>query len=171
MERLNKTGTTSWGQTKRTPSRSAPFQFRLIHLWGTFRLSPPRPPRISCASRIVRWKMIPASFRSVFLADTGGFFWSFSVWRGAGWPAARCARGAPIGITIEAGKLEMAKLANKKQILDDAGYRYDFDRSLYFNRRAKKAFSVEFIDDKAEGELKERIAQKNDGREWLFFLQ
>jgi hypothetical protein len=82
----------------------------------------------------------------------------------------RCARGAPIGITIEAGRLEMAKLANKKQILDDAGYRYDFDRSLYFNRKAKKAFSVEFIDDKAERELKKRIAQKNDGREWLFFF-
>ena len=55
-------------------------------LMGYFSSVPARPPRISCASRIVRWKMIPASFRSVFLADTGGFFWSFSVWRG-GWMA------------------------------------------------------------------------------------
>jgi hypothetical protein len=100
-----------------------------------------------------------------------GCFWRLFGFGGAGWLAAVAVPVAhPIGITIETGRPEMAKLANKKQILDDAGYRYDFDRSLYFNRKAKKAFSVEFIDDKAEGELKKRIAQKNDGREWLFFF-
>ena len=31
----------------------------------------------------------------------------------------------------------MAKLANKKQILDDAGYRYDLDRSLFLKPQNK----------------------------------
>ena len=45
--------------------------------------------------------------------DLFGVFFGFAgVWMACG---CRCARGAPIGITLEAGRLEMAKLANKKK--------------------------------------------------------
>jgi hypothetical protein len=64
----------------------------------------------------------------------------------------------------------MTELTRKKQILNEAGYQYDFNRSLYFNRKAMKAFSVEFIDDKPEEELTRRIGEKNNGRRWLFFF-
>jgi hypothetical protein len=58
----------------------------------------------------------------------------------------------------------------KQQILDDAGYRYHFDRQLYFNRNAKKAFSVEFIDDRSEEEIKQRIQDHSSSTEWRFFF-
>jgi len=57
----------------------------------------------------------------------------------------------------------------KQEILEGAGYKYSFDRELYFNRDAKKAFSVEFIEDHSDAELKRRIEQL-PGAEWQFFF-
>ena len=39
----------------------------------------------------------------------------------------------------------MGTLDTKSKILRDAGYVYSFDREVYFNRRTKKIFSLEFI--------------------------
>jgi hypothetical protein len=64
----------------------------------------------------------------------------------------------------------MTSSTTKKQILDTAGYRYNFDRSLYINREARKAFSVEFIDDKPQEELERRIREETPGSEWRFFF-
>jgi hypothetical protein len=58
----------------------------------------------------------------------------------------------------------------KQQILDSEGYRYHFDRQLYFNRKAKKAFSVEFIEDRSEEEIKQRIQDNPSNKEWHFFF-
>jgi hypothetical protein len=58
----------------------------------------------------------------------------------------------------------------KQQILDSGGYRYHFDRQLYFNRKAKKAFSVEFIEDRSEDEIKQRIQDDSSNKEWRFFF-
>ena len=44
-------------------------------------------------------------------------------------------------------------LSEKQRLLDEAGYVYDFDRSVYFNRNVKKLFSVEYIEDHSEEEL------------------
>jgi hypothetical protein len=63
----------------------------------------------------------------------------------------------------------LTNVATKQQILEGAGYRYSFDREVYFNRQAKKAFSVEFIEDKPEEELRRRIEEKA-AREWQFFF-
>ena len=41
----------------------------------------------------------------------------------------------------------MGQVDRKEQILQQAGYAYSFDRMIYFNRRTKKAFSVEFVED------------------------
>jgi hypothetical protein len=71
---------------------------------------------------------------------------------------------------MEEGNPATMMLTRKKQILNQAGYRYDFDRSLYFNREAMKAFSVEFIDDKPAEELARRIAEENSGKKWRFFF-
>jgi hypothetical protein len=40
--------------------------------------------------------------------------------------------------------LLMTTLATKQHLLDSGGYSYNIDRQVYFNRSAKKIFSVDF---------------------------
>ena len=54
----------------------------------------------------------------------------------------------------------------KSQILEDAGYAY----RVYVNLKARKAFSVEFIDDNREDELQKCIDEKTEGAEWRFYF-
>jgi len=61
----------------------------------------------------------------------------------------------------------MRTLATKQHILADAGYVYNFDRQIYFNRKAKNAFSVEFVEDNDEEILEQCIRQETDGK-WVF---
>jgi hypothetical protein len=63
----------------------------------------------------------------------------------------------------------LANVATKQQILEGAGYRYSFDREVYFNRQAKKAFSVDFVEDKPEEELKRHI-EETPAKDWQFFF-
>ncbi len=65
----------------------------------------------------------------------------------------------------------MARLTTSKtHFLNDAGYAYSFDRQLYMNRKAKKAFSVEFVQDHSEEEIRERIERRTDGLKWQFYF-
>ena len=57
----------------------------------------------------------------------------------------------------------------KKDLLREAGYAYNFDRMLYFNRQAKKAFSAEFVNDNDESELERRIREDGSGNGWRFY--
>ena len=58
----------------------------------------------------------------------------------------------------------------KKDILKEANYWYNFDRDIFYNRKAKKAFSLEFVDDHREEELRQRIQEPTDGSEWKFYF-
>ena len=58
----------------------------------------------------------------------------------------------------------------KSQILEDAGYAYSFRRLIYVNLKARKAFSVNFVDDNREAELQKCIAEKPDGAGWQFYF-
>lgn len=58
----------------------------------------------------------------------------------------------------------------KKNILREANYKYDFDRDIYFNRQAKKAFSLEFVDGVSEEELARRIRENSNGDGWRFYF-
>ena len=64
----------------------------------------------------------------------------------------------------------MTATRSKRQILEDAGYRYHFDRMIYLNRAAKKIFSVESVDDHREEWLAARIAEPPEGNEWRFYF-
>ncbi len=64
----------------------------------------------------------------------------------------------------------MLTVAGKKQILDDAGYAYSFDRLSYINREARKVFSIEFVEDHSETELKARIDEPGTPGEWRFYF-
>ena len=63
----------------------------------------------------------------------------------------------------------MNDLTKKALILEDAGYRYVFDRRMYVNREKKKAFSVPFIQDNSEEELQSRIREDTADSDWRFF--
>lgn len=58
----------------------------------------------------------------------------------------------------------------KQDLLKNAGYHFNFDRMLYFNRQTKKAFSIEFVDDNEESELERRIQENGDRNGWRFYF-
>lgn len=58
----------------------------------------------------------------------------------------------------------------KQDLLRQAEYAYNFDRMVYFNRKAKKAFSVEFVEDHDEDELKRLIREGAETQGWRFYF-
>jgi hypothetical protein len=64
---------------------------------------------------------------------------------------------------------KVTRTATKEQLLKKFGYGYNFDRELYLNRTLKKAFSVEFIEDRSEEEIEKAIQEPAVGR-WRFFF-
>jgi hypothetical protein len=64
----------------------------------------------------------------------------------------------------------MTTLATKQNLLDAGGYVYNIDREVYFNRSAKKVFSVDFLEDHEGPEIEQSINEKTDAREWRFYF-
>ncbi|HUR79497.1 MAG TPA: hypothetical protein VM733_01935, partial [Thermoanaerobaculia bacterium] len=52
-----------------------------------------------------------------------------------------------------------------------AGYVYNFDRLAYYNRAAKKAFSLEWVEDHSDTELREALEKANDSGNWEVFVE
>ncbi|HWF10437.1 MAG TPA: hypothetical protein VG297_18345 [Bryobacteraceae bacterium] len=65
---------------------------------------------------------------------------------------------------------ELTELLAKADILENAGYYYKFDNEMYVNRRAKKAFSMDFIEDHAASEIERCILAPADGNAWQFYF-
>jgi hypothetical protein len=63
----------------------------------------------------------------------------------------------------------MPRHPEKTNLLDSAGYAYNFDRMMYINRLAKKAFSIEYIDDNPEAVIASRIYEPNSEEQWRFY--
>ncbi len=63
----------------------------------------------------------------------------------------------------------MPRQTEKIHLLDNAGYSYNFDRMMYINREARKAFSVEFIDDHPEAEISSKIQEPSLDEDWSFY--
>ena len=65
----------------------------------------------------------------------------------------------------------MLTVAGKKQVLEEAGYAYSFDRLSYINRDARKVFSLEFVQDNGEDKLKACINEPAPpAGEWRFYF-
>jgi len=64
----------------------------------------------------------------------------------------------------------MVDSREKERILREAGYRYQFERSLYFNATSRKIFSVEAIDDHPVEWLMARIDEPNPGSDWKLYF-
>jgi len=65
---------------------------------------------------------------------------------------------------------ELTALDAKMHILKEGNYVYNFDRQVYFNRKAKKAFSVEFIQDHSANELADCIFEPTGESNWQFYF-
>lgn len=59
--------------------------------------------------------------------------------------------------------------AEKTNLLNAAGYRYNLDRMMFVNRQVKKAFSTEFVDDHPEADIAARIQEPHNEQEWRFY--
>ena len=65
----------------------------------------------------------------------------------------------------------MTTTSTKRQILEDAGYAYSFDREIYLNRKARKVFSLEFVEDHNEASLKASVVEPAPSTgEWRFYF-
>ena len=64
----------------------------------------------------------------------------------------------------------MKTLDTKQNILDDAGFVYNFDRMVYLNRMSKKIISVEFAMDHDEEALERAVREDTGGNEWKFYF-
>ena len=60
-------------------------------------------------------------------------------------------------------------MKTKESLLRDAGYWYNFDRMAYVNRRTKKVFAEETVEDRSVEWLAEKIAEPNTSGDWLFY--
>ena len=58
----------------------------------------------------------------------------------------------------------MGAIDPKQRIPDAAGFSYNFDREIYVNRKTKKIFSVDFIEDNDEKTLEGVFARGLPGR-------
>jgi hypothetical protein len=63
----------------------------------------------------------------------------------------------------------MPRQSEKTHLLDSAGYVYNFERMMYINRQAKKAFSYEYIDDNPESVIASSIQEPNKKQDWLIY--
>lgn len=64
--------------------------------------------------------------------------------------------------------MSRAKSEEKEKILLNGGYKYHFERMIYFNLKTKKVFSFEAVDDHPVAWLQERM-NKNNKHEWEFY--
>ena len=64
----------------------------------------------------------------------------------------------------------MPNLGEKKEILEKANYRYHFSRDIYYNRDARKIFSLEAIEDNDLQWLSEKINAATRSDQWEVFF-
>lgn len=63
--------------------------------------------------------------------------------------------------------IQMTELTEKEQLLENSGYRYHFDRMIYFNRSVRRAFSLEFVEDHSQREI-QKLLEPPATTEWVF---
>lgn len=65
---------------------------------------------------------------------------------------------------------EIDKVDRNSEALEQAGYAYFFDREIFVNRKTRKVFSMEFVEDHDEAEILKRIKENNGGGDWRFYF-
>ena len=62
---------------------------------------------------------------------------------------------------------QMTEMTEKEQLLEGCGYRYHFDRMIYFDRSVRRAFSLEFIEDHSQHEI-QKLLELPASCDWVF---
>ena len=62
----------------------------------------------------------------------------------------------------------MTELTEKEVLLENSGYRYHFDRMIYFKRAARRAFSLEFVEDHPSQEIQNLVNEPPSANGWTF---
>lgn len=62
-------------------------------------------------------------------------------------------------------------MTDNEQILKAARYVYNFDRMAYYNRATRKAFTVVWVEDHAEEELRRALDEPNDSDGWKVYAE
>ena len=62
---------------------------------------------------------------------------------------------------------QMTDLTEKEELLENSGYRYHFDRMMYFNRAVRRVFSLEFVEDHSQREI-QRLLEMPATNDWVF---
>jgi len=65
----------------------------------------------------------------------------------------------------------MNELTEKEALLEGSGYRYHFDRMIYFNRATRRALSLEFVADHSFNEIQDLVdKQPPAANGWTFYF-
>ena len=64
----------------------------------------------------------------------------------------------------------MTELTKKEALLEASGYRYHFDRMIYFNRTKRQALSLEFVEDHSLEEIRDLVDQQPAANGWAFYF-
>jgi hypothetical protein len=64
----------------------------------------------------------------------------------------------------------VTELAVKEQILKEAGYTFEPRREAYINRKVRKIFSIDFIEDHGPDAIARKIHEATPGSEWTFIF-
>ncbi len=57
-----------------------------------------------------------------------------------------------------------------EHMLKKAGYVYNYEREMYLNRNARKAFSINFIEEKPENEIVRALNETATSAGWRFYF-
>lgn len=60
--------------------------------------------------------------------------------------------------------------AAKARLLKDAEYVYNYEREMYVNRKARKAFSVDFLEDQSEKAVQAALKEPAPTSGWRFYF-
>ena len=58
----------------------------------------------------------------------------------------------------------------KGELLQGSGYHFNFEMESYVNRKSKKVFSAEYVDDHDEAEIERCIKSPSPESGWTFFF-
>jgi hypothetical protein len=62
---------------------------------------------------------------------------------------------------------QMTEMTEKEELLESSGYRYHFDRMIYFKRSVRRAFSLEFVEDHSQHEI-QKLLEAPATDDWAF---
>lgn len=64
----------------------------------------------------------------------------------------------------------MTELTKKEALLEASGYRYHFDRMIYFNRTKRQALSLEFVEDHSLKQIRGLVDKRPAENGWDFYF-